>query len=104
MRSYLIVVILSAVLAPAAQADSMRCGKWVVNEEATAAEILDKCGQPQRKERREEDVYSRNPAGFTNKQGVKVVELWYYKRSTQALEMVVQVIDGKVTSIQRAES
>ena len=103
MRSFLIVVILAAALSHAAQADSMRCGKWVVNEEATAAEILDKCGQPQRQELREEDVYSRNPAGFTNKQGVKIVELWYYKRSTQALEMVVQVVDGKVTSIQRAD-
>lgn len=104
MRLSLIVVTLAALLPPAAQADSMRCGKWVVNEQATAAEILDKCGEPQRKEVREEDVYSRNPAGFTNKQGVKKTELWYYKRSSQALEMVVQIVDGKVISIQRAES
>lgn len=104
MRLSRIVLTLAALLPHAAQADSMRCGKWVVNEQATATEILDKCGEPQRKEVREEDVYSRNPAGFTNKQGVKKTELWYYKRSSQALEMVVQIVDGKVISIQRAES
>ena len=103
MRLCLIVVTLAAVLPHAAQADSMRCGKWVVNEQASVAEILDKCGEPQRKEVREEDVYSRNPAGFTNKQGVKKTELWHYKRSTQSLEMVVQIVDGKVISIQRAD-
>ena len=103
MRSSLIVVTLTALLPQFVQAESMRCGKWVVNEQAAAAEILDKCGDPQRKEVREEDVYSRNPAGFTNKQGVKRTELWYYKRSSQALEMVVQIVDGKVISIQRAD-
>lgn len=104
MRLSPFLLILGAYFPLEAQADSMRCGKWVVNEQAPAAEILEKCGEPQRKDRREEDVYSRNPAGFTNKQGVKVIELWYYKRSTQALEMVVQIVDGKVISIQRAES
>ena len=104
MRLSLIVLTVTALLIQTAQADSMRCGKWVVNEQASAAEILDKCGEPQRKEIREEDVYSRNPAGFTNKQGVKKIELWYYKRSSQALEMVVQSVDGKVISIQRAHS
>lgn len=103
MRVALPLLVLAAVMPLAAQADSMRCGKWVVNEQASQAEILEKCGEPQRKEVREEDVYSRNPAGFTNKQGVKTTELWYYKRSTQALEMVVQIVDGKVTSIQRAD-
>ena len=73
MRSSLIVVTLAALLPHAALADSMRCGKWVVNEQASAAEILDKCGEPQRKDVREEDVYSRNPAGFTNKQGAKKI-------------------------------
>lgn len=103
MRLLVIVVTLAALLPLAAQADSMRCGKWVVNEQASATEILDKCGEPQRKDVREEDVYSRNPAGFTTKQGVKKIELWYYKRSSQALEMVVQIVDGNVTSIQRAD-
>lgn len=103
MRVFLTVLVLAAWMPSGAQADSMRCGKWVVNEQASKAEIVEKCGEPQRKDVREEDVYSRNPAGFTNKQGVKVTELWYYKRSTQALEMVVQIVDGKVTSIQRAD-
>ena len=34
----------------AAPADSMRCGKWVVNETASSAEILQKCGEPQQKD------------------------------------------------------
>src|SRR5688572_12511801 len=98
-----LALLMLAVVPNWAAADSMRCGKWVVNEQAPPAEILHKCGEPQRKERREEDVYSRNAAGFTNKQGVTVIELWYYKRSTQALEMAVKVIDGTVVSIERVD-
>ena len=46
----------------AATAESMRCGKWVVNETMTTAEILQKCGEPQNKEVSKEDVFAQEPA------------------------------------------
>jgi uncharacterized protein DUF2845 len=86
-----------------ASADSMRCGQWVVNEETTPSELLQKCGEPQQKEVSTEDVMTRNPAGYTRKTGVQVIEKWHYQRSSAALPMLVVVVDGKIKSIERSE-
>ena len=87
----------------AASADSMRCGKWVVNETASSAEILEKCGEPQQKDVSKEDVYARNTLGYSNKVGVKVTERWIYKPATARCRCVVTIVDGKVVSLERAE-
>jgi hypothetical protein len=81
----------------------MRCGKWVVNETSAAAEILEKCGEPQKKDTSHEDVYSRNTRGDTYKTGVKVTEHWRYQSSNRALPMLVTIVDGKVVSIERTD-
>jgi hypothetical protein len=91
------------VLPFAASAESMRCGKWVVSETSAAAEILEKCGEPQKKDVSHEDVYSRNIHGDTYKTGVKVTERWRYQSSNRALPMLVTIVDGKVVSIERTE-
>ncbi|MGH8239348.1 MAG: DUF2845 domain-containing protein [Steroidobacteraceae bacterium] len=103
MRSPAILISLASLLPLAAAADSMRCGKWVVNETMTTAEILHKCGEPQNKEVSKEDVFSNNPQGFVTKRGEQVTERWYYKHSPGALTMLVKIIDGKIISIERAE-
>lgn len=90
-------------LASAASAESMRCGKWVVNETSSAAEILEKCGEPQKKDISHEDVYARNTLGDTYKTGVKVTERWRYQSSNRVLPMLVTIVDGKVVSIERTE-
>lgn len=96
--------IASLLLLPlAASAESMRCGKWVVSETASTAEILEKCGEPQKKDVAREDIYARNALGNTNKVGVKVTERWRYQASPRQLPMLVTVVDGKVVSIERTE-
>lgn len=87
----------------AAYADSMRCGKWVVNEESSPQEIAQKCGEPLNKEVTEQDVLGKNPAGYPIKLGIQVIERWYYKLSPGSLPMLVTIVDGKVKSIERAE-
>jgi hypothetical protein len=91
------------ILPFAASAESMRCGKWVVSETSSAAEILEKCGEPQKKDISHEDVYSRNALGDTYKTGVKVTERWRYQASNRVLPMLVTIVDGKVVSIERTE-
>lgn len=76
MRAAALVASLLLILPLAAAADSMRCGKWVVNETRSAAEILQKCGEPQKKDITKEDVYARNAIGGNSKVGVKVIERW----------------------------
>jgi hypothetical protein len=87
----------------AASAESMRCGKWIVNETMTTDEILQKCGAPQQKDVSKEDVFAKNPAGYVTKRGEQVTERWYYKPSSGSLTMMVKILDGKVVSIERAD-
>jgi hypothetical protein len=100
---YIIIAVVLTALPVLSLADSMRCGQYVVNEETIPAELLQKCGEPQKKDISTEDVISRNPAGFTRKIGTQVTERWYYQRSSATLPMVVTVVDGKIKSIARAE-
>jgi hypothetical protein len=92
-----------SMLRLAASAESMRCGKWIVNESMTTDEILQKCGEPQKKDVSKEDVFSKNPQGYVTKRGEQVTERWYYKPSSGSLTMLVKILDGKVVSIERAD-
>jgi len=103
MRFSALVTYAVSILPLAASADSMRCGKWIVNETMTTNEILQKCGEPQKKDVSKEDVFARNPAGYTTKRGEQVTERWYYKPSSGSLTMLVKILDGKVISIERAD-
>ena len=101
MRSLLSSLLL--FLACSASAESMRCGKWVVDERATPAEIAQKCGEPQDKRITREDVLGKNALGNPIKLGVMTKEQWYYRASTRSLPMRVTVVDGKVTLIERVD-
>jgi hypothetical protein len=103
MRHTALVTSLLLLLPLAASAESMRCGKWVVSETASPAEILEKCGEPQQQDVAKEDVISKNAAGYFNKVGVKVTERWRYQASNRALPMLVTIVDGKVVSIERTQ-
>jgi hypothetical protein len=103
MRVHTFAALLCLALPLAASAESMRCGKWVVSETASTAEILEKCGEPQKKDVSHEDVYARNTLGNSNKVGVKVTERWRYQASNRQLPMLVTIVDGKVVSIERTQ-
>jgi hypothetical protein len=98
-------LVVAAVLSAAtAGADSMRCGKWVVNESATLDELISKCGQPQNRDVSKEDEYAINPNGARVKTGgFTVRERWIYQLSPGTLPMEVLVVDGKVVSLTRAD-
>ena len=103
MRAPALVICAWSILPLAASAESMRCGKWIVNETMTTNEILQKCGEPQKKDVSKQDVFAKNPAGYTTKRGEQVTERWYYKPSSGSLTMLVKILDGKVISIERAD-
>lgn len=86
-----------------AMSDSMRCGQWIVDERSSVAELIEKCGAPQGKDRRTEDVMAINPAGHPVKTGTTTTEYWYYQRSSRSLPMVVMIVDGNLKSIERRE-
>lgn len=100
------LVLLTAILAAAsvANADSMRCGKWVVNETATVDELINKCGRPRSRDISKDDVYMTNANGIRVKtDAVTVTERWIYQVSPSMLPMAVVIVDGKVISLTRAD-
>lgn len=93
-----------AAMPDVARADSMRCGKWVVNESVTIDELLNKCGPPQNKNVTKDDVWITNVNGVRVKTGgVTVTERWIYQASSRSLPMAVLIVDGKLVSLTRAD-
>lgn len=104
MRAKLVGVIVLAAFSSAVHADSMRCGKWIVSESVTVDELVKKCGQPQSRDISKEDNYAINPNGARVKTGGQTVkERWIYRPSSNALPMAVQIVDGKIIAISRAD-
>jgi hypothetical protein len=99
------LVCIAALTAPqVASADSMRCGKWVVNESTPIDELLSKCGQPKSRDVSKDDVYMTNVNGVRVKTGnVTVTERWIYQASANALPMAVTIVDGRIVSLTRAD-
>ena len=100
-RNFIAVGIM--LFAGSAAAESMRCGASIVNETTSVADLLAKCGEPSSKDVESEDIYARNPDGFSRKVGTKITERWIYRRTTQSLPMAVTIVDGKVTRLERAD-
>jgi hypothetical protein len=104
MRAPVCLALCACVVSFDVAAESMRCGKWVINETASVAELLDKCGAPLEKKSTTEDVRAINAAGVAYKTGTTTTrEQWFYQRSSRALPMVVTIVDGAIKSIERAE-
>lgn len=92
-----------AVMSSTAQAETMRCGKWVVSEDTDPQELLSKCGDPTSKRSETSEVRRPSARGSgTFAAGTTTTEYWYFDRGPGAFRMVVIVIDGKIKSIDRA--
>jgi hypothetical protein len=98
------LILATALVAPAAPGDDLRCGKWIVNEETPLEELVSKCGQPRSKEIETQEIRRRNGNGVgTQVVGTTTVEKWIYRRTPGSLPMRVTIEDGKVKRIERAE-
>ena len=83
--------------------ENFRCGKWVVSSSATVYELVQKCGQPAKKESRKEDVQRMNDSGHMIKIGETLIETWTFDRGTQAAAMVATIVDGRIKSLERKQ-
>ena len=100
VTAFVVALIASATV----HADSMRCGNKIVNESATLDELVTKCGQPKDRKVVKEDQYAINPNGARVKTGGQTVkERWIYQPTPGTLPMAVQILDGKIVSITRAQ-
>jgi hypothetical protein len=91
-----------ALLPLAAPAETFRCGKWIIGQDVTLEELLQKCGTPASRASRVEDV--RAPNGYTGgntKVGETVIETWVYDLGSGKSPMEVTIVDGRVKKIER---
>jgi hypothetical protein len=96
------VVAALALLPLAASAETFRCGKWIIGQEVTLPELLQKCGEPALRESRVEDVRAPNVYTSGNtKVGETVIETWTYHLGSGKSPMVVTIVDGQVRKIER---
>ena len=90
------------MLAQAAAADeSMRCGNWLISVPVTVSDLLSKCGEPATKDVSTQDVRGAARGGASRLMGMTTTEKWTYQLDSQSLPMVVTIVDGKVTRIER---
>lgn len=86
-----------------AQAETFRCGQWIASPEMSVEELLEKCGEPASRTVETVDVYARTAAGGRVRTGTSVIETWTYDRGSQSFPMVVTIVDGKITSMERGK-
>jgi Protein of unknown function (DUF2845) len=84
---------------PVRAGDEVRCGSSIISKEVSVEDLLQKCGEPTSKKVLEEDVRAANASGGSRKVGTTVTETWVYDRGSQAFDMVVTIVDGKIKSI-----
>jgi hypothetical protein len=103
MKSGSFLALVALFAAPPTLADEkFRCGKWIASSDMTPAELAEKCGPPTLHESRTEDVMVRNRnTGLMQKIGETRIETWTYDRGTQAVPMVVKIVDGRIKTIDR---
>ena len=80
--------------------ESFRCGKWIASSEMSVSELVQKCGEPTKRESKTEDVQARNQYGLMVKVDETTTETWTYDRGADPA-MVVTIVDGRIKSIDR---
>lgn len=91
------------LVAQPAVSETFRCGQWIASRDMSVAELLEKCGAPTTKSVRQEDVFARSAGGGTHRIGTSTIETWTYDRGSQSFAMIVTIVDGKITSMERGD-
>lgn len=103
MRRTMIAVAAVLAASTAQAGETIRCGRWVVDETATVDELVQKCGEPASKRVVEDDIRVKNPDNTRRTVGTTVTEYWTYDRGSRSFQILVTIVDGRIRSIERAE-
>lgn len=99
-RPWLMSCVAAVTIAPAALADSFRCGNYLVREGMAAAEIREKCGEPTTVETIVEPVMARRSNGTLYQTGEAVTEYWLYERGSGRFPARLTISEGRATAIE----
>jgi hypothetical protein len=93
-RHYTPVLLAGLLMAQVSTADSYRCGRKIVRNGDTKAELLRLCGEPRFRDRGVEIVKIDG-----NRKNARV-ERWYYRKSSRSLGRVILVYRGRIAGIE----
>ncbi len=83
----------------AAADEPLRCGGSFVDVGMVAAQVVAKCGEPQRKEIEDAPVRVRTQSGAVNTIGVTRIERWTYDRGPGQFPALLTFEEGKLKSL-----
>ena len=98
MRVALLITL--TVFAPAAFAETLRCGSSLVAEGATQGYVVDKCGAPDSKQTFTEPVYARRLDGTSYENGTVSRDVWRYKRGARSFPAILTFEGGVLRKIE----
>ena len=96
-----VVAAFAVVLAaPAAWADTLRCGSSLIKEGDTQGYVQEKCGAPQSKQTYTEPVMSQRPNGTAYQTGTTSKDVWRYQRSNGSFPAVLTFEQGVLKKLE----
>jgi len=96
-----VVAALAVVFAaPAAWAETLRCGSSLIKEGDTQGYVQEKCGEPQSKQKYTEPVMARRPDGTAYQVGTTSKDVWRYQRSNGSFPAVLTFEQGVLKKLE----
>ena len=95
---WLVVSVVTVWLAPSAQAASLRCGKALVSDYASQAEVLAKCGEPVTSFTRKATVRTR-PNRYQEVYEEVQIDTWFYDFGPHRFTQEVTFQNGRMVDV-----
>jgi hypothetical protein len=97
----LLLALAALTLATAtAHADTLRCGKYLIEEGASQAEVGSKCGAPDQELNVTEPTYAFNRDGYRFQTGTATKLIWRYQRAPGKFPAVLTFEDGVLKKLE----
>jgi hypothetical protein len=96
----LIFAVAALTLGTAARADTLRCGKYLIAEGASQAEVGTKCGAPDQEMNVTEPTYAFNRDGYRYQTGTATKIIWRYQRAPGKFPAVLTFEDGVLKKLE----
>ena|SRR5689334_14044800 len=100
-RTSVVLALAALTLATtAAHADTLRCGKYLIEEGASQAEVGSKCGAPDQEMNVTEPTYAFNREGYRYQTGTATKIVWRYQRAPGKFPAVLTFEDGVLKKLE----
>jgi hypothetical protein len=100
LKPSVLLALAALTLATAARADTLRCGKYLIAEGASQAEVGAKCGAPDQEMNVTEPTYAFNRDGYRYQTGTSTKLIWRYQRAPGKFPAVLTFEEGVLKKLE----